>query len=228
MADVERRRTTLSTTWPRHVVDSVPQWVLHYLSRTNRRCMIWLIPHLLQSLSSTGHTEEDWEIETTCWRKMGGGGGGEIIRRRESLILYKSFNTLWCKWYKVLPQVASPTSKSSRSDSRTSFGSIFETPAKEKSSERVSLSHKFDRPAKRYWIYPIDYLYSSCDEFKDNYVLLSYFRLNSWHWLYSTYVDLLWEIIMRGSWMCNVYLLSCCEEPHLPMHYERKTSRPRI
>jgi hypothetical protein len=30
--------------------------------------------------------------ETTCWRK---GVGSQIIRRRGSLVLYKSFNTLW-------------------------------------------------------------------------------------------------------------------------------------
>jgi hypothetical protein len=134
-------------------------------------------------------------------------GRSQIIRRRESLVLYKQFNTLWCKWYKVLPQVASPTSKSSRSDSRTSFGSIFETPAKEKSSERVSprlRAINIDLSSIERWSATefFDYLYSSIDEFKDIHVLLSYFRLNSWHWLYSTYVDLLWEIIMREAWMC--------------------------
>jgi hypothetical protein len=37
-------------------------------------------------------TQEDRERETNCgWV----GGGGKIIRRRESLVLYKSFNTLW-------------------------------------------------------------------------------------------------------------------------------------
>ena len=35
-------------------------------------------------------------------------------------------------------EVLSPTSKSSRSDSRTSFGSIFDSPMKDKSMERVS------------------------------------------------------------------------------------------
>ena len=36
-------------------------------------------------------------------------------------------------------EMMSPTSKSSRSDSRTSFGSIFDSPMKDKSMERVSL-----------------------------------------------------------------------------------------
>ena len=36
-------------------------------------------------------------------------------------------------------EMMSPTSKSSRSDSRTSFGSIFDSPMKDKSIERVRL-----------------------------------------------------------------------------------------
>ena len=36
-------------------------------------------------------------------------------------------------------EMMSPTSKSSRSDSRTSFGSIFDSPMKDKSMERVRL-----------------------------------------------------------------------------------------
>lgn len=38
-------------------------------------------------------------------------------------------------------EALSPTSKSSRSDSRTSFGSIFDSPMKDKSMERVRLLH---------------------------------------------------------------------------------------
>ena len=36
-------------------------------------------------------------------------------------------------------KVLSPTSKSSRSDSRTSFGSIFDSVVKDKSNDRVSI-----------------------------------------------------------------------------------------
>jgi hypothetical protein len=36
------------------------------------------------------HTQEDWERETTWWRKR----RSPIIRRREGLALYKLFNTL--------------------------------------------------------------------------------------------------------------------------------------
>ena len=38
-------------------------------------------------------------------------------------------------------EAVSPTSKSSRSDSRTSFGSIFDSPMKDKSMERVRPLH---------------------------------------------------------------------------------------
>ena len=41
-------------------------------------------------------------------------------------------------------EMLSPTSKSSRSDSRTSFGSIFDSPLKDKSMERVSRSSEFE------------------------------------------------------------------------------------
>jgi hypothetical protein len=49
------------------------------------------------SVSSACDTQDDWERETTCWQKRGKGGRGrsQIILRRESLVLYKSFNTLW-------------------------------------------------------------------------------------------------------------------------------------
>ncbi len=53
-------------------------------------------PPPLASVNSTGDTQEDWEKrETTFWwegrRKRW--GRSQIIRRRESLVLYKSFNT---------------------------------------------------------------------------------------------------------------------------------------
>ncbi len=49
-------------------------------------CMIWLLPHLPPPSS--------WD---TCWRKRGEGGWerSQTIRQRESLIISKSFNTLW-------------------------------------------------------------------------------------------------------------------------------------
>ncbi len=43
--------------------------------------------------SSTEEIQEDWEIETTCWQERVW-GRSQIIRQRESLVLYKSFNTL--------------------------------------------------------------------------------------------------------------------------------------
>ncbi len=39
-----------------------------------------------------GNTQKDWDRETTCWRERG--GKNRIIRPQESLVLYKSFNTL--------------------------------------------------------------------------------------------------------------------------------------
>jgi hypothetical protein len=42
---------------------------------------------LLSRQSSTGDTLEDWVWETTCW--------SHSIQWRESLVLYKSFSTLW-------------------------------------------------------------------------------------------------------------------------------------
>ncbi len=56
--------------------------------------------HPLPSVNLTGDTKEEWERETTCWREKGEEGIGEepnqtIRRWRESLVHYKSFNTLW-------------------------------------------------------------------------------------------------------------------------------------
>jgi hypothetical protein len=33
--------------------------------------MIWLPPHHLLSVSSTGDTQEDWKRKTTCWQETG-------------------------------------------------------------------------------------------------------------------------------------------------------------
>ncbi len=41
------------------------------------RLQVHPLPPSLQSVSSTGNTQEDWERETTCKRKRGGKGGGE-------------------------------------------------------------------------------------------------------------------------------------------------------
>ena len=64
-----------------------------------------------------------------------------------SLLRHRN-NVSWDAWHVTLTvalcadipcdEVLSPTSKSSRSDSRTSFGSIFDSPMKDKSMERVS------------------------------------------------------------------------------------------
>jgi hypothetical protein len=55
------------------------------------------LPHL-PSVSLTGDTQEDWERETAWWReKVNGqemGYRSRIIQLQESLILYKSLNTL--------------------------------------------------------------------------------------------------------------------------------------
>jgi hypothetical protein len=72
-----------------------------YRTRLSLHRMIWLLPHPLPpfpSVSSTGGTQEDWERETTCWRGRWGMGRSQIIQRWESLVLYKSFNTLWLFW----------------------------------------------------------------------------------------------------------------------------------
>ncbi len=46
--------------------------------------------------TSTGDAQEDWERETNYWREgMKRWGRSKIIRKWESLVLYKSFNTLW-------------------------------------------------------------------------------------------------------------------------------------
>ncbi len=50
-----------------------------------------LLAHPLPSISSTDDTQEDWERETSCERERRGGGRGP----EESLVRYKSFNTLW-------------------------------------------------------------------------------------------------------------------------------------
>jgi hypothetical protein len=49
-------------------------------------------PTLPPLVSSTGDTQKDWEIETSCWRKRGvrGWPRSRISRPRESLVLYKS------------------------------------------------------------------------------------------------------------------------------------------
>ncbi len=55
-----------------------------------------LSPSLFSKL--TGNTQEDLERETTCWgeRGKGGGRGAEsYVWPQESMVLYKSFNTLW-------------------------------------------------------------------------------------------------------------------------------------
>jgi hypothetical protein len=52
-------------------------------------------PPPLPSVSSTGDTQEDWEKKPTWWQKGGGRGRSRIIRPQESLVLFKSFNTLW-------------------------------------------------------------------------------------------------------------------------------------
>jgi hypothetical protein len=47
-------------------------------------------------ISSTGDTQEDRERETTHWQERGREWArSQIIRPQESLVLYKSFNTLW-------------------------------------------------------------------------------------------------------------------------------------
>jgi hypothetical protein len=93
-------------------------------ARLSRSLMILLLTH---HLPSEGDTQKDWERETTCWRQRGVGLGcarSRIIRPQESLVLYKSFNTLWpplshANWHCLhLPlsqckcQTGSPTEKS--------------------------------------------------------------------------------------------------------------------
>ncbi len=75
----------------RRSVYGMIQRVLNYLQRArlSRQCLIWLLPPPpLPSVSSIGGgTQEDWKTE----KGEGGGGGGG------SLVLYKSFNTLFEK-----------------------------------------------------------------------------------------------------------------------------------
>ncbi len=54
-------------------------------------------PLSLPLASLTGDTQKVWERETTCWGKSRtrGWARSRIIRPQESLILNKSFNTLW-------------------------------------------------------------------------------------------------------------------------------------
>jgi hypothetical protein len=62
-------------------------------------------PHL-PSVGSTGNTLEYWERETTRWRESGqcrGWARSRIIRPQESLVLFKSFNTLWHQNWKTFP-----------------------------------------------------------------------------------------------------------------------------
>ncbi len=62
----------------------------------------------LPSVSSTGGTQKDWERDTSCWRERvrRGWARNRIIRPQESLVLYKSFNTLWlCTSCCVIPLI---------------------------------------------------------------------------------------------------------------------------
>ncbi len=75
-----------------------------YSGRLSRGRMIWLLalplPTPLPSVSSwTGDTQE----RHNYWRERGEGRRWArrlILRPQESLVLYKSFNTLWCWQYK--------------------------------------------------------------------------------------------------------------------------------
>ncbi len=66
----------------------------------------------LSPVISTSDTQEDWVRETTGWRTGEGGRGwarSRIIRPEKSLVLYKSFNTLWCQpscqWVRFPPNI---------------------------------------------------------------------------------------------------------------------------
>jgi hypothetical protein len=65
--------------------------------------MIWLLPHPVPSSPSGSLTGDTQHKTTEKERQLAVGRGGEggrkiqIIRRRESLVLYKLFNTLWPK-----------------------------------------------------------------------------------------------------------------------------------
>jgi hypothetical protein len=67
-------------------------------ARPSRGRMIWLLAHPLippiPPVSSIGDTQEGWERETACWWERSG-WRGRIIRTQKSLVLFKSFNTLW-------------------------------------------------------------------------------------------------------------------------------------
>ncbi len=49
------------------------------------------------SIRLSGDTQDDWEREVICWKGGRGLGRSQITRQQESLVLYKSFNTLWLK-----------------------------------------------------------------------------------------------------------------------------------
>ncbi len=71
--------------------------VLSELRRTrlSRHRMIWLLPHPLPS-TPVSKLSVFLCLPVCRWSSFTGGGGGEPNRRRrESLVLYKSFSTLW-------------------------------------------------------------------------------------------------------------------------------------
>jgi hypothetical protein len=64
--------------------------------------MIWLLPHPLLPIfpaskldPAATHRKTEEERQLADERGEKGGGRSQIIRRRESLVFYKSFNTLW-------------------------------------------------------------------------------------------------------------------------------------
>ncbi len=76
--------------------------VLNDLYRTGFPAVVWLgsrpLPPSCHAVGSTVDTQEDWERETTCGRKEG--GRSQNARSRESLVLFKSFNTLYLSLWK--------------------------------------------------------------------------------------------------------------------------------
>ncbi len=104
LSELERSKLAV---WDYPVSDKYTkvQRVLNDLQRTrlSHPCIIWLLHHPLYpplppltSVSSTGDTKEDWKrdilllgYEKREW------GRSQIIQPQDSLVLYKSFNTLY-------------------------------------------------------------------------------------------------------------------------------------
>ncbi len=86
--------------------DSIGLFIEDQASSRSYELVNWLLPHL-PSVSSTDDTQEDWERETTCWRRDGRRGEepnhttarkpGPLLIIRYSQSLWVTPSDYWCR-----------------------------------------------------------------------------------------------------------------------------------